>query len=68
MLRPLCRMFGLAPPPHVAWPAAPIKPRPPKPKPPKPQPFAEHSPSIWPFVPHRLRLRVPGLRRPKPPD
>jgi hypothetical protein len=67
MLRPLCRMFGLAPPPHLARPAAPRKPRPRKPKPPKPQPFAEHSPSVWPFVPHRLRLRVPGLRRPKPP-
>jgi hypothetical protein len=63
LLRPLCRMFGLTPPSHILRPAAPRKPRPRKPKVPKPPPFAEHSPSKWPFVPHRLRLRVPGLRR-----
>jgi hypothetical protein len=68
MLRPLCRMFGLTPPPHLARPAAPRKPRPPKPPARTPEPpFAEHSPAVWPFVPHRLRLRVPYLRRPKPP-
>ena len=68
LLRPLCRMFAIAPPAHIATPprsAPPRQPRLPKPQPP---PFAEHSPSVWPFVPHRLRLRVPGLRRPKPPD
>ena len=75
LLRPLCRMFAITPPPHIARPPAPRKPRPKKPKAQKPQPppFAEHSPSIWPFVPHRLRLRVPGLNAPalkrrKPPD
>jgi hypothetical protein len=67
LLRPLCRMFAITPPAYIARPARvrPRKPRPPKLQPP---PFAEHSPSVWPFVPHRLRLRVPGLRRPKPPD
>ena len=73
LLRPWCRMFGITPPAHIFRPPAPRKPRPKKPKAPKPPPFAEHSPSQWPFVPYRLRLRVPGLpppgrRRPKPPD
>ena len=67
-LRPWCRMFGITPPPHIHRPPAPRKPRPKKPKAPKPPPFAEHSPNQWPFVPLRLRLRVPGLKRPKPPD
>jgi hypothetical protein len=78
LLRPLGRMFGIAPPPHFA-PPAPVRPRlhkpvlrkpvPRKPAAPKaaPPPHAEHSPAIWPFVPHRLRLRVPDLRRRKPP-
>jgi hypothetical protein len=67
LLRPLCRMFGLTPPPGLALPrrvAAPAKPKPPRTPPPPP---AEHSPHIWPFVPQRLRLRVPTLRRRKPP-
>jgi hypothetical protein len=70
LLRPLCRMFAIAPPAYIARPAAParIRPRAPRPRKPEPPPFAEHSPHRWPFVPHRLRLRVPGLRRPKPPD
>ncbi len=69
LLRPLCRMFALAPPAHIARPAAPavVQPRKPRPHKPKPPPFAEHSPYRWPFVPHRLRLRVPNLRRAKPP-
>ena len=71
LLRPLCRMFGITPPAHIHRPPAPRKPRPKKPKAPKPPPFAEHSPNQWPFVPLRLRLRVPGLpisgrRRRKP--
>ena len=61
ILRPLCRMFGIALPPHIHRPPAPRKPRPKKPRKPKPPPFAEHSPSQWPYVPPRLRLRVPGL-------
>jgi len=70
LLRPLCRMFAVAPPAYIARPAAParVRPRQPRPRKPEPPPFAEHSPHRWPFVPHRLRLRVPGLRRPKPPD
>ncbi len=68
LLRPLCRMFGLAPPAGLALPPRPVSPR--KPAPPRrpaPPPFAEHPPHIWPFVPHRLRLRVPNLPRRKPP-
>jgi len=70
LLRPLCRMFAIAPPAYIARPAPParVRPRQPRPRKPEPPPFAEHSPHRWPFVPHRLRLRVPGLRRPKPPD
>ena len=69
LLRPLCRMFAITPPAHIARPAAPalVQPRKPRPHKPKPPPFAEHSPDRWPFVPQRLRLRVPNLRRPKPP-
>jgi hypothetical protein len=67
LLRPLCRMFAIAPPACIARPA-PVRPRTPRPPKPQPPPFAEHSPGDWPFVPHRLRLRVPGLRRPEPPD
>jgi hypothetical protein len=63
LLRPLCRMFGLAPPAGLALP--PRREPPAKPPPPPPPP-AEHSPHIWPFVPQRLRLRVPNLRRRKP--
>ncbi|MBN8889969.1 MAG: hypothetical protein ABS99_00215 [Acetobacteraceae bacterium SCN 69-10] len=70
LLRPLCRMFAITPPAHLAGPGAPREAKPPKPRPrnPAPPPFAEHSPNVWPFVPHRLRLRVQRLRRPKPPD
>ena len=67
LLRPLCRMFAIAPPAYIARPAR-VRPRKPRPAKPQPPPFAEHSPAVWPFVPHRLRLRVPGLRRRKPPD
>lgn len=69
LLRPLCRMFAIEPPAYIARPAPPARVRPRKPRPRKPEspPFAEHSPHRWPFVPLRLRLRVPGLRRPKPP-
>jgi hypothetical protein len=67
LLRPLCRMFGLAPPAHIAAPPRAIPP--PRPRPPRapPPPFAEHPSSVWPFVPHRLRLRVPTLPRRRPP-
>jgi hypothetical protein len=65
LLRPWCRAFGVTPPPHLARPRAPRKPRPAKPSPPD---VAAHSPAQWPFVPLRLRLRVPGLRKRKPPD
>jgi hypothetical protein len=68
LLRPLCRMFAITPPAYIARPPRPKPPRQPRPHKPKPPPFAEHSPSQWPFVPQRLRLRVPNLRRPKPPD
>jgi hypothetical protein len=68
LLRPLCRMFAITPPAYIARPPRPTPPRKPRPQKPQPQQFAEHSPSQWPFVPHRLRLRVPNLRRPKPPD
>jgi hypothetical protein len=69
LLRPLCRMFAIAPPAYIARPPRPAPPpRKPRPQKPQPPPFAEHSPSQWPFVPQRLRLRVPNLRRPKPPD
>lgn len=61
LLRPLCRMWGIVPPPHIARRPAPRKPRPKQPPPPPPPPFAQHSPDRWPFVPLRLRLRVPGL-------
>jgi hypothetical protein len=67
LLRPLCRMFGLTP---TAYIATPPRPRPPpKPRPPRtpPPPFAEHPSSVWPFVPQRLRLRVPNLPRRKSP-
>jgi hypothetical protein len=68
LLRPLCRMFAITPPVHIARPPRPAPPRKPRPQKPQPPPFAEHSPNVWPFVPLRLRLRVPNLRRPKPPD
>jgi hypothetical protein len=68
LLRPLCRMFGLAPPPYLARPKRPTPPRQPRPRTPTPPPFAEHAPSRWPFVPQRLRLRVPNLTRRKPPS
>ena len=68
LLRPLCRMFAITPPAYIARPPRPTPPRKPRPQKPQPPPFAEHSPNVWPFVPHRLRLRVPNLRRPKPPD
>jgi hypothetical protein len=64
LLRPLCRMFGLQPPAQLRLPPRPRPP--PKPKaPPRapPPPFAEHSERNWPFVPQRLRLKVPGLKR-----
>ena len=68
LLRPLCRMFAIPEPAYIARPPRPRPPRKPRPRKPAPPPFAEHSPSQWPFVPLRLRLRVPGLRRRKPPD
>ena len=68
LLRPLCRMFAIPEPAYIARPPRPRPPRKPRPRKPAPPPFAEHSPSQWPFVPLRLRLRVPGLPRRKPPD
>lgn len=68
LLRPWCRAFGLTPPPHIARPPAPRKLRPAKSKPAPPPDLREHSPSQWPYVPRRLRLKVPGLRRREPPD
>jgi hypothetical protein len=69
LLRPLARMFGLALPAPIAQIPGKLPPRPtkpPEPKPnPNPPPFAEHPPARWPFIPLRLRLRVPGLRRTK---
>ena len=65
LLRPLCRMYGIEPPPHLALPPRPKPPTPPRaPPPPPPPPFREHSPNVWPFVPLRLRLKVPGLTKP----
>jgi hypothetical protein len=66
LLRPLCRMFAITPPAHIARPPRPAPPRTPRPQKPQPPPFAEHSPSQWPFVPQRLRLRVPNLPRGQP--
>ena len=70
LLRPLCRMFAIPEPAYIARPKPRREPKPrqPRPRKPQPPPFAEHSPNQWPFVPLRLRLRVPGLRRRKPPD
>ncbi len=66
LLRPLCRMFGLTPPAHIAAPPRPIPPPKPRPRRTPPPPFAEHPSWVWPFVPQRLRLRVPNLPRRKP--
>jgi hypothetical protein len=68
LLRPLCQMFGLAPPPYLATQQRPAPPSEPRPRKPEPPPPAEHSPQRWPFVPQRLRLRVPNLRPRKPPS
>jgi hypothetical protein len=61
LLRPLCQMFGLTTPAHIR-PA----PRPPRPKPaapPPPPPWREHTAQNWPFVPQRLRQKIPRLKR-----
>ncbi len=64
LLRPLCRMYGIEPPPHLRLPPRPKPQAPPRPPPPPPPPpFREHSGQVWPFVPQRLRLRVPNLTR-----